>query len=45
MAISKYLAEAGATPMFWDPSWGSVISTGSDNLLASKYERPWRLTF
>jgi len=29
MDISRYLVEAGDTPMFRDPSSGSVISTGS----------------
>lgn len=31
MAISRYSWEAGETPMFWEPSWGRVISTGSAN--------------
>ena len=31
MAISRYLAEAGATPMLKDPSSGRVISTGSSD--------------
>ena len=36
IAVSRYSGDAGLTPMFWEPSSGRVISTGSVTLLETR---------